>query len=72
MILCFSVKAFADQRRKVKPNRKHIASRNPVKVLQSRDNVKNDIFEGDSDDDDDDDDEDGHEEKTVIMLNFIF
>lgn len=60
-----SVKAFADQRRKVKPNRRHIASRNPVKVLQSRDNVKNDIFEGYSDDDDDDDDEDGHEEKTV-------
>lgn len=36
-----SIKAFADQRRKLKPNRKHVRRSNPIKVLQER----NDVFE---------------------------
>ena len=42
-----SVKAFADQRRKVKPARKHVASRNPVKVLKTRDGVTDGLEYGD-------------------------
>ena len=45
----FSVKAFADQRRKVKPARKHVASRNPVKVLKTRDGVTDGLEPGDED-----------------------
>ena len=45
--LFYSVKAFSDQRRKVKPTRKNVASRNPVKVLQSRE----DLFNDDEDED---------------------
>lgn len=47
-----SARGFADQRRKLKPNRKHAASRNPVKVLQTREDVKEDLFVSDDDEDD--------------------
>ena len=33
------MKAFSDHRRKLKPNRRHVASSNPVKVLQKRENI---------------------------------
>jgi len=57
-----SVKAFAEQRRKVKPNRKHVASRNPMKILQTRDNVRDDL----NDEDDVDGEEDGEEEENDL------
>ena len=46
------MRAFADQRRKVKPSRKHVASQNPLKVLQTRDDIKDDFVDGSDDDDD--------------------
>ena len=44
------MRAFADQRRKLKPNRKHETSRNPLKVLQTRDDVKDDFEDFSSED----------------------
>ena len=51
-----SVRGFADQRRKLKPNRNHAASRNPVKVLQKRADVSEDFPDSDEDDEDEDKD----------------
>ena len=62
-LLFFSAKAFSDQRRKVKPTRRHVASRNPVKVLQTHENVK-----AESDDEDDDDDYDDDDDSTKVLL----
>ena len=47
-------KAFAAQRRAVKPTRRHAASKNPVKVLQDR---SSGLFEDDDDDEEDDEEE---------------
>ena len=62
-----SVRGFADQRRKLKPNRNHAASRNPVKVLQKRSDITEEF--PDSDGDDDEDEEDG---EIISKVNFYF
>ena len=64
-----SVRGFADQRRKLKPNRNHAASRNPVKVLQKRSDVSEEF--PDSDEDEDDDIEDGEMISKVFFLSSL-
>lgn len=66
------MKAFSERRRTVKPNRKHAASRNPVKVLQTRDDVK-DEFDDDVTDEDDDEDigDEDKGKKTVCLICFL-
>jgi len=44
------VKAFADQRRKVKPSRKHVRTSNPIKVLQERKDINEDDQNASDDD----------------------
>ena len=68
----FSVRGFADQRRKLKPNRNHAASRNPVKVLQKRSDISEDFPDSDEDDDEDEDEEDGEIMSKVKFFIFKF
>ena len=58
------MKSFADQRRRLKPNRKHNRRSNPIRTLQERTDVHDNQL---SDDDDEDEDDEGKQKKKRVM-----